>query len=195
MSRLVTTLALATLVAAPAIAHADDGGAPITSDRRDHSRIAMTLGVATPTGGVGLEYTLALHQHLDLALGVGLSTTSVLRTTTGYGESAGLHRADPQAAVMARYRLRTGMVTYSGGAGLSAGRYQECHGDLGSCETIVQTRALWANLEAGVQLSSASGPFVRFFVGTGYMVVGAPMDTLDGAGWLPYAGASVGYAL
>ncbi len=197
---------LAALVATSSIARADEGTSIAASDRRDHSRVAVILGVATPIGGFGAEYTLALPRDFDLALGAGFATTSVLRDTAGYGDSAGVGRADLQAAAMARYRLRRGAVTFTVGAGLSGGRFTSCSGDLGACENADRAAALWANTEAGLQVSSKAGPFVRLFLGTGYLLAhGTYTRTMESSSptsaevpdvsWLPYLGAGVGYAL
>lgn len=198
-------LCLAAIVATSSVARADAGTSLAASDRRDHSRVSAILGVATPIGGFGAEYALALPPDFELALGVGLATVSVLRDTAGYGDSVGVSRADVQAAAMARYRLRRGPVTFTAGAGLSGGRYTECSGDLGGCEDADRATALWANMEGGIQVSSKAGPFVRLFLGGGYMVAhGTFVRTMGSSStmaggtdttWLPYLGAGVGYAL
>jgi hypothetical protein len=178
-----TLFAATALLLAPALAFADpDQGTRATSgaDRRDHSRIAATAGVATPNGTFGVEYAHAVSDHVELSAGLGWSVLS-----------------GPQAALMPRLRTRLGAMTFSVGAGFSGGHYKTLDFD-GNGQN---TNALWANAEVGVQVGSRRGPFARLFVGAGVVALHDEIDIhpdgMDGleTPWLPYLGLAVGDSL
>jgi hypothetical protein len=178
---------VALALVAPSIAHADP-------DIATHSRVGATLGLGTPIGAAGIEYTQSLGRHAEIGAGVG----------------EGLFMG-PQLAIMPRLRATTGATTFSFGAGLSAGQWYDpdiCNSDDPGCGNRI--KALWANLELGAQWTSARGYFVRGFAGAGKIVADtAPMcQPQDGYGcyspwgrtpdghWTfqPYAGVTVGKA-
>jgi hypothetical protein len=136
------------MLATATVAFAD----PQPVDHRDDSRIGATLGLFTPTGELGLEYTQALHPNLELGLGAGV----------------GLVRVGGQASVMPRLRVRRGAFTLSGGAGLSLGRFNNVSAF--ADENAPRVLSLFANGEVGLQITSKSGPFVRGFLGAGKIV-------------------------
>ncbi|MEP6861076.1 MAG: hypothetical protein ABJE66_10670 [Deltaproteobacteria bacterium] len=147
MPRVVVVSALLS-VATATVAGAD----PLASDRRDDSRIGATVGLFTPTGELGVEYTRVFHPNFELGLGAGV----------------GLVRVGPQASVMPRLRVRRGPFTLSGGAGLSVGRFNNISAF--ADENAPRVLSLFANGEVGFAISSTRGPFVRGFLGAGKIV-------------------------
>src|ERR1041385_5730671 len=95
-SLLLVTTAIVCLVSS--LAHAD----PMQIDRRDHSRVGATVGLFTPTGDLGVEYTQVLHPNVEIGVGAGV----------------GLVRVGPQVSVMPRLRTNLGPFSLTGGAGL-----------------------------------------------------------------------------
>lgn len=166
-------------------------GGTTTDGELDHgarSRVSGSLGLLTPTGEIGFEYTRNLAAFLELGIAVG------------YGFSG------PQLAVMPRLRTGSGPLSVSLGAGLSGGPYHEpvllvdgcpCTG----CESCKPTdaTAMWANLELGVQGTGQSGVMVRVYGGAGRLVwmgdcVGGDCRRLPGT-LLPYLGLAIGHTL
>jgi hypothetical protein len=191
--KLVALAALvATSVVAP-LAHADAPGAtePVsisTASAVDYgarSSLSVTTGVFTPVGEIGIEYTHNLNRYLEV------------------GFSGGMGFTGPQAAVMPRLRIAHGGLAFLLGAGLSGGPYQAldiCFDD--GCETPGSVKvAVWANLEAGVQLTTERGFLVKVYAGAGAIVAssvctGNPDDCMSINGTtLPYFGLSIGHTL
>jgi hypothetical protein len=167
-------ISLVISVATASIAHAD----PQPTDRRDDSRVGATLGLFTPVGELGVEYTQSVLPNFEIGFGTGL----------------GLVRVGPQASVMPRLRMRRGPVTLSGGAGLSVGRFNNVSAF--ADENAPRVLSLFANGEVGLQISSTRGPFVRGFLGAGKIVAheqvtDAYRDELKDV--IPYGGITFGW--
>jgi hypothetical protein len=161
-------------VATASVALAD----PQVTDRRDNSRVGATLGLFTPTGELGLEYTQVFHPNFELGLGAGV----------------GLVRVGPQASVMPRLRLRRGPFTLTGGAGLSVGRFNNVSAF--SDENAPRVLSLFANGEVGLQITSTRGPFVRGFLGAGKIVAHEQVTDAYQAELkdvIPYGGVTFGW--
>jgi hypothetical protein len=170
-------LVIAALVLAPGIAFADPAA---HDDYGAKSRVSATLGLATPTGSLGVEYAHALHPNLELALGAGMGFSG------------------PQLSVMPRLRAGSGPVSFSLGAGVSGGPF-EVFEICFDCEDEMETKAntLWANVEAGLQITTHGGTAVRMFGGLGHVVAydscsGPHCSELEDNYKLPYAGISIG---
>lgn len=151
---------------------------PESTDRLDHSRIGATVGLFTPTGELGLEYTQVFHPNFEVGLGAGV----------------GLVRVGPQASVMPRLRIRRGAVTLSGGAGLSVGRFNNISAF--ADENAPRILSLFANGEVGLQISSLRGPFVRGFLGAGQVVAHEKVADAYRAELkdvIPYGGVTFGW--
>jgi len=152
---------------------------PEPHDRRDDSRIGATVGLFTPTGELGVEYTQALHPNFELGVGVGY----------------GIVRTGPQLSLMPRARLRRGPATLSLGAGLSIGEY---NGESPFADPVPNIQALFGNAEAGLQVTSKWGPFARVFAGAGKIVAHAAYESSEqadqGKDVIPYGGLTVGWA-
>lgn len=176
------------IVLVAGVAHAQvDSGPDKPVDPRDHSRVAATVGISTPVGEVGVEYTWAALPALEIGVGAGIAMNL----------SAGMPVL-PQASVMPRFRVRRGAVTFTVGSGLSGGEFQNVSPFADEAQKPVI--ALWANAEAGVQFSSSRGRFVRLFAGAGLVVAhSAPMAANVGyynfPTVLPSVGAQVGFGL
>ena len=151
---------------------------PEPTDRRDDSRIGATVGLFTPTGELGLEYTQSVHPNLEVGFGAGL----------------GLVRVGPQASVMPRLRMRRGPITLSGGAGLSVGRFNNVSAF--ADENAPRVLSLFANGEVGLQISAKSGLFVRGFLGAGKIVAHEQVTDAYRAelkDTIPYGGITFGW--
>ena len=174
------------IVLVAGVAHADvDSGPSQPTDARDHSRVGATVGIATPVGEVGVEYTWAALPALEIGLGAGIAMNM------GPGVAV-----LPQASVMPRFRVRRGAVTFTVGSGLSGGEFQ----NVSPFAEQKPVTALWANAEAGIQFSSSRGRFVRLFAGAGLIVAhSTPMSGSEYAyafpTVLPSIGAQVGFGL
>lgn len=171
-SLFVLTTAIVTFLASHA--HAD----PQPFDRRDGSRIGAGVGLFTPTGELGLEYTQALHPNLEVGVGAGV----------------GLVRTGPQLAVMPRLRTRRGAFTLSLGTGLSVGRFNNISPF--ADEQAPHVLSVFANGEAGLQVTSKRGPFARVYAGAGKIVAHEAVepeyrDELKDV--IPYGGVTVGW--
>lgn len=181
-------LAFALITSTATFAHADsDVPSSSLSDRRDHSRLGATVGLFTPVGEAGLEYTYAAHRNVEIGFGAGLGHLGVGTPT-------------PQASIMPRLRTRIGAVTFTLGTGLSGGPYTN-FGIRDGADVIhhQSTTALWANVEAGIQVSSQHGPFARFAVGGGKVIAHSKIEADDtqytmtlSDDALPYAGLTIG---
>jgi hypothetical protein len=175
-------VALACVLATASVVHAEplDLSPP---DRRDHSRVGVGLGLFMPGGDLSIEYAQALHPNFELAV------------TGGYGA---IVRVGPQLAIMPRFRVRRGPVTFSLGAGLSGGKLNNVSP---FADPVPDITCLFANGEAGVQYTMRQGPFVRASVGAGKVIatgkyVGMSesiIRELDDV--VPYAGLMVGWTL
>jgi len=142
------TLVVLVVLSLSAAAYAD----PESADRRDGSRIGATVGLFTPVGELGVEYTQVFHPNFEV----------------GFGAGVGLVRVGPQASVMPRLRMRRGPITLSAGAGLSVGRFNNISAF--ADENAPHVLSLFANGEVGLEISAKSGPFVRGFLGGGKIV-------------------------
>jgi hypothetical protein len=171
---IVVVVSVILAVATTAVAVAD----PQPTDRRDDSRVGATVGLFTPTGELGLEYTQCLHPNFEIGVGVGV----------------GLVRVGPQASVMPRLRVNRGPFTLTGGAGLSVGRFNNISAF--ADESAPRIVSLFANGEVGLQITSTRGPFVRGFLGAGKIVAhqqvaDAYRDELKDV--IPYGGVTFGW--
>lgn len=174
------------VVLAPALARAEPAPAPelaADDDRGARSRITGTLGLFTPVGELGLQYTQALGPAFEVELGVG------------YGFSG------PQASVMPRVRLGRGTLAFTIGAGASAGDYVEptllCFDDDACMST--RTTALWGNAEVGLLVTSRTGLTVHAYGGAGWLLAhdrctGPRCDGLQGS-VLPFLGVAIGHTI
>ena len=172
--RTALVVVVVSLLLTASIALAD----PQPTDRRDDSRIGATLGLFTPTGELGLEYTQVFHPNFELGLGAGV----------------GLVRVGPQASVMPRLRLRNGPFTLTGGAGLSVGRFNNVSAF--ADENAPRVLSLFANGEVGLQITSTRGPFVRGFLGSGKIVAHEQVADAYRAELqdvIPYGGVTFGW--
>src|SRR5262245_19440280 len=176
MKSMLSLLSLAFVsLAASSVAHAD----PQPLDRRDDSRIGATVGLFTPTGELGVEYTQALHPNVELGVGAGV----------------GIVRVGPQLSVMPRLRKRLGPITLSLGTGLSVGRYNNISPF--ADENATHILSLFGNAEGGVQITSQQGPFARVFAGAGKIVAhgayreNVPEERAELDDVIPYGGVTV----
>lgn len=163
---------------------AEPAGVDETVDRGARSRVSLSLGLFTPIGEVGFEYTQRLASFLELGVAAG----------GGYG--------GPQVAVMPRLRAGTGAMSLSLGAGLSGGPYREPELIVwGDHDTERAAVAIWANLEGGVQGTWRSGALLRVYGGVGRIMWSG--DCRGGDDWcdalpgsvLPYVGIAIGHTL
>lgn len=182
--------ALALIVFVPAIARADSPNQ--LSDGADwgaRPRITALFGVATPTGELGVEYTHMIFSHLEIGAAVGGGITGA------------------QASIMPRLRTGAGSTSVTFGTGLSGGAYNEfqlfqfclstgpdaCH------DNQVRTTALWANVEAGLQVTSRAGMTFRLYGGAGRVIGRGACHNGDCARidnmTLPYVGLALGHTL
>ena len=174
-----------------------DSGADTTAARKgtDRSHLGATLGLGTPVGEVGLEYTLVPTRHLEIGFAVGLADMIPL------GDAP--FTPDPQAAVMPRFRYPFGPVVATAGAGLSAGHYTVYYSPFsGSPGDWIdyETDALWANAEAGLELH-LRGFVTRAYLGYGKVIAHSEVKHGHGErdmtlpdGSLPYLGLSLGHS-
>lgn len=186
-------LVLVTILAVPALATAEPHPkllektqpAPIEQpDWGAHSRLTGTMGLFTPVGEVGIEYTQMIAPFFELGVGAGLGLSG------------------PQVAIMPRMRAGEGAVSMSFGAGFSGGAYHDLY--LGLCivgdscrDTTVKTTVLWANAEAGIQWTSREGVAVRLYGGGGRVLThgtchNGDCDGVNGT-MLPYGGLALGH--
>ncbi|MEO7731436.1 MAG: hypothetical protein ABIY55_10715 [Kofleriaceae bacterium] len=179
---MVERLVLAVIGMAPALASAAPN-APTNAaiDRGAQGRLALTLGLLTPTGEIGVEYTQRVLPYLEIGAGGGLGVFGA------------------QASLMPRLRAGDRNTSLTLGAGVSGGPFHEqpilCFDDCGNTETTV----LWANLEIGFDFTSDSGVSFRVYGGAGDLIAhgsctGPDCDRLRGT-ILPYVGIAVGHTL
>jgi hypothetical protein len=104
---------------------------------------------------------------------------------------------------MPRLRFGRGNVAFLLGAGLSGGPYQVfdiCFQE--GCQNPASVEvAVWANIEAGVQVTTQRGFLVKGYVGDGTIIASSSCSgdagdcmTVNGTN-LPYVGLSIGHAL
>jgi len=176
-------------VDATTVATSKEGGAAAPApagarpDLGARSRVALLLGLFTPTGEAGIEYTQNVASFLEVGLGAGRGFSGI------------------QGAVMPRLRAGSGALGVTLGAGLSGGHYREpqffCWGE-GPCMDT-ETTALWVNVEAGVQVTSRTGFTMSLYGGVGSIAIssgcsGPDCDELEGNA-LPYGGIAIGHTL
>lgn len=185
---MVNRFALVAVVLVPVLAHADSKLViDEEPDRGARSRLSATLGGATPTGVFGVEYTQNLHPNVELGAGAGIGITG------------------PQVSLMPR--LRVGRSNTAGllGAGISGGTFNEpdlfnlCF-STGPCpNNNIKTTALWANAEAGVQLTSKGGTTFYLYGGIGKAIATGHCDRGNCSRvdrmTLPYLGIAFGHTL
>lgn len=157
----------------------------IEADNRGaRSRLTFLLGLFTPTGEFGLEYTQNVASLFEVGVGVG-------------GGFSG-----PQVSIMPRLRMGNGAVSLLLGAGLSGGPYHEpvlfCLSEHGGC-MATETTAVWGNIEGGLQMVSRGGTTVTLYGGLGTMLgasgcTGPDCDDIVGTE-LPYGGIAIGHTL
>jgi hypothetical protein len=177
---------VACIALAPAVASADSH-APVSKDGdpEARSRLSITLGLFTPTGELGFEYTQIVIPALEVGAGIGIG---------GFG---------PQASVTPRLRIGDRQLLFTLGGGISGGPYSESASlclttDYDLCKST-NTTVVWANVEAGFQMTSAGGATLRFYGGDGRLVshgacTGPRCDGLTGME-LPYFGVAFGHTL
>lgn len=148
-------------------------------DRRDHSAVSMNVGLFTPTGSLGAEYTQVLHPNVELGVGAGL----------GYLAAAALdgdYHVRPEVSVMPRVRVRYGALRLAVGAGLSAGSYQDEPSPFDDGGWHDQASlVMWANGEGVAQLISRTGWFGAARLGGSYLVAHSTMRTSGDATHMP----------
>ena len=190
-------LVLAATITVPALASAEphpallDRGQPEPIEQPDQgarSRITLNLGLFTPVGELGFEYTQMVVRFLEI------------------GASVGVGFSGPQAAIMPRLRAGGGPISISIGAGLSGGAYTDPFGlscpDASSVpcsDNGVKATLLWTNAEGGIQWTSHGGVVVRLYAGAGRVLThgtcrNGECDRVDGM-TLPYAGLAFGHTL
>jgi hypothetical protein len=167
--KLVAAAALA-FVAIPSVASAD------------RSSLTATLGLFTPVGELGAEYTYEPRPEVEIGIGGGVAFSGF------------------QAAVMPRARFGDDHGAITLGVGASIGNYKEeqlfCFED--DCSDTTAT-TVWGNGEAALELISWHGTVARFFLGAGRIMSassceGPDCGSLEGD-WLGYAGMSIGHLL
>ena len=149
----------------------DDGD---DAERGTYSRMSLTLGLFTPTGEIGFEYT-AVFPYLEVGAGVGFG---------GLG---------PQASIMPRLHIGTRHTSATLGVGFSGGIFHDASWciteDADRCRDST-TAFLWANVEVGVAWSSDGGATVRLYGGLGRLLDPQVVDVE-----LPYFGLAIGHTL
>lgn len=175
---------------------ADQASEPSTLDRRDRSSLSASVGLATPTGSLGIEYGHALHPNFEIAAGVGVGYLLFSALSDDY-------RPTGHAMIMPRARMRFGALRLHAGAGVSGGHeqfgYSPFSGDMGVDRMLV----LWGHAEAGVGLVSDAGWFGRATVGASHTLAkGTAVSTDPGrapmehdVGVRPYVGLAFGRTL
>jgi hypothetical protein len=183
------SVVLSSVLLATGVAHAGPPGKTLPDDEyvarevhRDRHRVGGTLGMWTPIGELGVNYTY-LTRRVEIDVGVGYAFSG------------------PQAAVMPRFRFGDDGLSLTLGAGLSVGRYKdgEACASFDGCDPIPETVAVWSNVEAGLVITTDTGTFVRIFGGGGQIVAdtgcdAAPEDCEGLESALPYFGITVGKA-
>ena len=150
--------------------------------RRDHSRVSASVGLFTPTGDLGVEYTQALGEHLEIGVGAGMG----LFVRTG-----------AQGAVMPRLRQSWGPLTATLGAGVSVGRYDNISPF--AEDNAPRILSMFGNVEAGLQYTTHVGLFARAYAGTGKILThegvmgGDPMVKAELDDVIPYGGVATGW--
>jgi hypothetical protein len=183
-------IGMVVVVFVPALASADPQSTLSESaDWGARSRLAVSLGLFTPTGELGLEYTHVVLPHLEVGAGAGIGFTG------------------PQASITPRLRAGAGLFSMTFGAGISGGSYDEPElfsfcvtaGDHLCPDNRIKALALWANFEMGLQFTSRSGMAWRVYGGIGTAVAHgacsrgncARIDDMN----IPYLGISFGHTL
>ncbi len=160
--------------------------------------MSVNVGLLTPTGTLGAEYTQVFHPHVEVGVGAGLGYLAAAAIDRDY-------RVRPEVSLMPRFRARYRMLRLAVGAGMSAGSFQDSPSmfdDSGWHDEA--SLALWANGEGVAQLISRSGWFGAARVGGSYLVTHTAMRTRGDATHmpsdpqglvLPYLGFSFGRTL
>jgi hypothetical protein len=182
----VNPIVLAAVISAPALTGADPQvvlGEDVGWAAR--SRVSGSVGLFTPTGELGFEYTHMVLPTLEIGAGAGV----------GY--------LGPQASIMPRLRTGQGPTELTFGAGISGGLYRDppffCeHTDPNKCMDT-NTTVLWVNLEVGVQRTWRGGMTLHVYGGAGRIVAhaactGPSCDSVGGL-TLPYLGIAIGHTL
>jgi hypothetical protein len=179
--RVAVVVILAAMAIAPAVAFAQPRELPgDDADWGARPRVSASVGLFTPTGELGAEYTQPLAPGFEVGVGVG----------------AGLSGA--QFAAMPRLRFGRGYFAMTLGAGVSGGPLRVpgfCWGE-GSCMDD-KANALWINGEIGAQFTSRGGLAFRIFGGVGAVATHGECTSGDCRSiddlWLPYLGVSLGH--
>ena len=181
---MIGRLAFATIVLSSAIASADSHNAPPADPNpQPHNRISLLVGLATPTGELGFEYTFVRRYfEVGLAAGVGI--------------------LGPQTSLMPRLRLDDRGAEFTLGAGISGGPYNDpvflcLSEEPGRCDSTKAT-VLWANAELGAAMRARNGMTLRLYGGAGKLVAhsgctGPQCAGIDGQ-TMPYLGVGIGYS-
>jgi hypothetical protein len=189
------SVCLGLLLLLPSIASAGAPGETAAVERdddHDRHRVGGTLGLWTPIGAAGVNYT-RMTRFVEVDVGAGLAFSG------------------PQAAVMPRLRLGNDNIAFTLGVGLSVGRYRnefECPDidldwtdDTDEVCIVPETVALWGNGEAGVAVTSRAGLFLRVFAGGGQIAATSgcdadpdECDSVDPGTFMPYGGVTLGQA-
>jgi hypothetical protein len=145
--------------------------------------MSLLVGLATPTGEVGLEYTL-IRRYFEV------------------GAAAGVGLLGPQASIMPRLRLDDRGAEFTLGAGVSGGPYNDpvflcLSEEPGRCQGTKAT-VLWANAELGAAMRARNGMTLRLYGGVGKLVAhtectGPQCPGIDGQ-TMPYLGVAIGYS-
>jgi hypothetical protein len=180
-------IVLAAVISAPALTGADPQvvlGEDV--DWAARSRVSGSVGVFTPIGEFGFEYTHMVLPTLEIGAGAGV----------GY--------LGPQVSLMPRLRTGQGPTSFTFGAGISGGPYSApelpffCEPS-GPNMCITRTTVLWGNLEVGVQRTWREGMTLRVYGGAGRIVAhtactGHGCNSVSGL-TLPYLGIAIGHTL
>ena len=184
----VNPIVLAAVISAPVLTAADPQvvlGEGVGWAAR--SRVSGSVGLFTPTGELGFEYTHMVLPTLEIGAGAGV----------GY--------LGPQASIMPRLRTDQGPTALTFGASISGGPYHDpvltffCYPTSPNTCMDTNTTVLWVNLEVGVQRTWRGGMTLHVYGGAGRIVAhaactGASCDSVGGL-TLPYLGIAIGHTL
>ena len=150
---------------------------------------------------------LAVHGSVGLGTPLGLIGASAEYSAWEWFAlegGAGLGLAGPQGALSLRVRRPWTSLALYGSLGSSVGEFRVGHAFClpdSSCN-YEHVFVVWMNADAGLELRAASGFVFRAFLGAGIVLNRASFreqseglsDNLADGLWLPYLGASFGYA-
>jgi len=171
---------LVAMAVTPAVAFAQPRELPgDDADWGARPRVSASIGLFTPTGEIGAEYTQPLTPGFEVGVGVGAGLTGA------------------QFAAMPRLRFGRGPFAITLGVGVSGGPFRPnfCLGEDPCMDG--QVDALWINGEVGGQITSRAGLAFRVFGGVGAVAAtvrctAGTCGSIDGQ-VLPFLGVSLGH--